>query len=83
VPVTVTPFANTGTTITKLCGDTIVTPGATNCTGTKNGICSFTRSQIVSVAIPVEFGATAEVGDTYVNCLAATNEDLCNENSAQ
>lgn len=30
VPVTVTPFATAGITITKCCGDAVVTPGKTS-----------------------------------------------------
>ncbi len=77
VPVTVTPFAQTGKTSTKCCGTATVTPGQNTCQGTRNGACVFTISQNLCVAIPVKFGATAQVGDTFVNCNNATAENSC------
>lgn len=77
VPVTVTPFAQTGVTVTKCCGTPVVTPGRETCGGVKNGACFFTISQDICVAVPVEFGAVATVGDTYVNCNGASEDDIC------
>ncbi|MEG0765181.1 MAG: hypothetical protein RR403_03970 [Pseudoflavonifractor sp.] len=77
VPVTVTPFAETGTTITKCCGAPFVAAGKNTCGGTKNGVCTFTISQDICVAVPVSFGAVATVGDTYVSCISASAEDIC------
>ncbi|MGL5972911.1 MAG: hypothetical protein ACRCZK_04290 [Oscillospiraceae bacterium] len=77
VPVTVNPFAKTGITSTKCCGNAIVQQGVATCGGVKNGSCTFTISQDVCVAIPVEFGATATVGDTFVNCNSASADDIC------
>lgn len=79
VPVTVTPFAKTGATFTKCCGNPIVTPGRNTCGGIKNGACAFTISQDICVAVPVEFGAVAAVGDTFVNCNGASADDICSE----
>lgn len=67
VPVTVTPFAQTGVTMTKCCGEPVVTPGREVCGGLKNGSCVFTITQDICVAVPVEFGAIATVGDTFVS----------------
>lgn len=77
VPVTVTPYAKAGKTYTRCCGDPVVTPGKNTCGGTKNGICSFTISQDICVAVPVEFGANATVGDSFVNCNGASADDIC------
>lgn len=77
VPVIVTPFAHAGQTKTKCCGDPIVVPGEKPCPGKKNGSCAFTISQTICVEVPVEFGAKAVVGDTYVDCLAACADDIC------
>lgn len=77
VPVTVTPFANSGTTKTTCCGEPIVVPGETPCSGKKNGVCNFTISQTICVEVPVDFGAKATVGDTYVDCLDASSDDIC------
>ena len=79
VPVKVTPFARTGATFTKCCGNATVTPGLAICDGVKNGTCVFTVSQNICVEVPVEFGATAEVGETYVNCNGATAVDICTD----
>ena len=77
VPVTVTPFAITQPTTTTLCGDAVVTPNSVKCPGKKNDSCTFTISQVICVAVPVEFGATATPGDTYVECIDASAEDIC------
>ena len=39
MPVTVTPYAKTGATYTKCCGEPVVTSGRNICGGTKNGKC--------------------------------------------
>lgn len=77
VPVTVTPFAQTGATVTKCCGNPVVTPGLATCSGVRNGACTFTISQNVCVAVPVAFGATATVGDAFVDCIDASAQDIC------
>ena len=64
-------------TVTKCCGNPVVTPGRDICGGLKNGSCFFTISQDICVAVPVDFGAIATVGDTYVACNDASNEDIC------
>lgn len=77
VPVTVTPFAQTGVTMTKCCGEPVVTPGREVCGGLKNGSCVFTITQDICVAVPVEFGAIATVGDTFVSCNGSSERDIC------
>ena len=90
VPVTVTPFAEAGSTTTKCCGDPIVTPGRETCDGVKNGSCFFTISQNICVAVPVAFGAVATVGVRWgtatsaatalparISAPAATASSLC------
>jgi hypothetical protein len=77
VPVTVTPFANTGATVTKCCGEPSIVEGRNTCDGTKNGTCVFTVTQDICVEVPVEFGAVASVGDTYVNCKGVLGEEIC------
>ena len=79
VPVTVTPFAKAGKTVTKCCGEPVVTPGDKPCPGRKNGVCTFTIKQTICVEVPVEFGADATVGDTFVNCLDASKDDICRD----
>lgn len=77
VPVTVTPYAQTGVTTTKCCGTPVVTPGIAVCGGIKNGSCAFTITQDICVAVPVEFGAVATVGDSFVSCNEASDQDIC------
>jgi hypothetical protein len=78
VPVIVKPFAKTGATTTTCCGEPVIVAGSNNsCKGTKNGSCTFTISQDICVKVPVEFGATTEVGDTYVNCKTTSDKDIC------
>ena len=79
VPVTVTPYAQAGNTTTKCCGNPVVTPGREICGGLKNGSCVFTITQDICVAVPVEFGAIATVGDSYVNCNDASAQDICTD----
>lgn len=79
VPVTVKPYAKTTSTKTICCGDPTVLAGDKPCAGKKDGQCSFTISQTICVEVPVDFGATADVGDTYVDCLDASNENICKE----
>lgn len=77
VPVSVAPFAHAGKTVTRCCGEPEVLDGEATCSGKKNGVCSFTISQTICVQVPVNFGAIATVGDTYVNCLGASADDIC------
>lgn len=79
VPVTVTPFAHTYATMTKCCGEPVVTAGDGACTGSKYGTCKFTISQTLAIVVPVEFGAEASVGETYVHCLGACADDNCHK----
>lgn len=79
VPVTIEPYAKAGSTKTKCCGNAIVTSGAQPCKGIKNGTCAFTISQNICIAVPVEFGANAVVGDTYVDCKGASDMDICTD----
>lgn len=76
VPVTVSPFAKAGATSTKCCGKPVITTGRNTCGGVKNGQCVFTVSQKICVEIPVEFGATATVGDAYVDCIKDSADDI-------
>lgn len=79
VQVTVTPYATPGTAVTTCCGDPVVTAGDVPCGGKRKGSCTFTMTQTVCVAVPVAFGAVATVGDTYVDCLGASSEDICTD----
>ncbi|MDK2802996.1 MAG: hypothetical protein KFW09_06485 [Oscillospiraceae bacterium] len=79
VPVTVIPFANVGDTSTFCCKDPIIQPGTIKCEGEINGTCSFTISQEICVAVPINFGAISKVGDLSVNPTEASNKDICTE----
>lgn len=76
VPVTVRPFAIAGTPITRCCGmPTVLAGGTCEESGILNGVCIFSITQEVCVEVPVEFGANAEVGMPYNECLGASNTD--------
>lgn len=77
VPVTVTPFAVTGKTVTKCCGAPVVTAGDSTCEGTENGSCVFTITQDICIMVPVSFGAATEAGDPYVSCGDASDKNIC------
>lgn len=76
VPVTVQPFAHVGEITTKCLGKPEVA-GGENCTGVKNGICTFVIRQTVCVAVPVLFGAKSVVGEPHVHCLGAAENPSC------
>lgn len=76
VPVTVTPYAKPGETVTRCCGDPVVVAGETECDGVKNGNCHFTISQTLCIEVPVYFGATATTSEYYVDCVGAS-EKFC------
>ena len=76
VPVTVTPFAKPGDTKTFCCGEPVITEGIEPCEGKVGGSCSFTITQNICVAVPVEFGAVSKVGDTTVTCGETSSKDI-------
>ncbi len=77
VPVAVKPFSFTGPTKTSCCGEPVIEEilCKKNC---NDEICYFTISQKICVEIPVHFGATAHVGDSWVECHDASTEE-CDE----
>lgn len=77
VPVTIKPFAKAGVTETICCGNPVVKSGENKCNGSKNGTCTFTITQDICVKVPVEFGATSDVGDTFVVCKEASGSNIC------
>lgn len=76
VPVDVKPFAHTGKTRVICCCDPIVTmdDSHSHCAGKKDGTCHFTINQMLCIEVPITFGATIDVGDTFVDCLGASSE---------
>lgn len=72
LPVEISPHAVTGPAMIKCCGEPEVKPHCNHCRGTKNGKCEFTISQKIRVDIPVEFGASVDIGETFVECDCAT-----------
>lgn len=65
LPITVKPCATIGSIFTLCCGDPVI---GTECPGIPRGSCAFTVSQVVCVAIPVNFGADATPGETHIQC---------------
>jgi hypothetical protein len=76
-PVEVRPFAIAGEARTSCCEQPVIKPGRDVCPGEINGACYFTISQTICVEVPVEFGAETIVGDASVECLGASEENLC------
>ena len=64
---------------TKCRGDPVVTLERDVCGGVKNDFCFFTIPQDICVAVPLEFGAVATMGDSYVNCNGASVQDICTD----
>ena len=64
---------------TKCRGDPVGTLERDVCGGVKNDFCFFTITQDICVAVPVEFGAVATMGDSYVNCNGASVQDICTD----
>lgn len=77
VPVTVTPYARVGTPVTSCCGQPTVTAG--DSCPRNGGVCHFTISQQVCIAVPVEFGARAVAGTPSVQCGEASNTNICTD----
>ena len=75
VPVTITPYANAGTTATYCSGSPTVKTAEIKGENTVSGNV-FTITQNFSVSVPVEFGATASVGDFYVQSGDSTAEKV-------
>lgn len=68
LPVSIHPYAVTGPAVVSCCGEMMLTPWCDRCRGKVNGCCEFTITQTIKIDIPVEFGATVKVGDTFVEC---------------
>ena len=68
LPVSIHPYAVTGPTVVNCCGEIQLTPSCSHCRGKVNGCCDFTITQTIKIDIPVEFGATVKIGDTFVEC---------------
>lgn len=66
VPITVTPNASVEPTTTTCCGPASV--GTAPCGGVEGGSCTFTVTQLICVAVPVNFSARAVPGETWVGC---------------
>ena len=71
VPIQSVPFANPGTVVIQCCGAPCITEG-TSPAGKVNGSCCFTVSQTMRIDIPLVFGASVLLGETYVQCGGTT-----------
>lgn len=81
LPVCIKPYVTTGPTVVQCCGDTCISHCYEQCKGKINGCCDFTIIQKIRIDVPVEFGATVKVGDTYVDCICCTEVEDTNENA--
>lgn len=80
VPVTIIPFVRAGTITTYSYGEPVIVPGETVSPGTPNGTCSFTVTQSICTAVPLQFGATATIGTMNVLYGVPTCEEVCQIN---
>ena len=67
LPVSISPYAVTGPACVKCRGSAVINHTCMDCKGIVNGKCDFVISQKIQIDLPVEFGATVKVGDTYVD----------------
>lgn len=68
LPVSVIPYAITSPAIINCCGNTKISSNCEcNCKGDSTS-CDFVISQIINVDVPVEFGASVKIGETYIQC---------------
>ena len=77
VPVSVEPFAKAGKPVIYCYGEPTVCSGHHKCKGKPCEKCEFTISQKVCVKVPVDFGATAFVGKSFIDAGEASVKDLC------
>lgn len=76
LPVSISPYAVTGPATVKCRGSAVINNTCQECTGKVNGKCDFVISQKIQIDLPVEFGATVKVGDTYVDCECTPCKDI-------
>lgn len=79
LPVSISPYAVTGPAKVKCRGAAVINNTCQDCKGKVNGKCDFIISQKIQIDLPVEFGATVKVGDTYVDCDCSPCRDLDSE----
>jgi hypothetical protein len=72
VPVTLTPFAAAGPIVTYGLTEPVITPGITSLQGFIATSTSFTVTQNICIAVPIEFGANVTAGDPSVISKAAS-----------
>lgn len=75
LPVAVSPYAHAGPAMIHCCGEPIVVMCCNRCRGKVKAKCEFTISQKIQVEIPVEFGATVDIGDTFIDCGCGCDDD--------
>lgn len=82
LPVSISPYAVTGPATVKCRGSAVINHTCQECTGKINGKCDFVISQKIQIDLPVEFGATVKVGDTYVDCDCSPCKDYIPDDDA-
>lgn len=69
VPVTVTPFAHAGKTVTKCCGEPSVVCRENRC----NNTCQITVRQKISITMPIHYEVDVSMWDSDINCYGNMN----------
>lgn len=79
LPVSINPYAVTGPATIQCYGNMVISPSCNCCRGKASESCDFTITQTIKIDIPVEFGATVKIGDSYVecDCTSYTMDDDC------
>lgn len=78
IPVTVTYFPHTKSTITYCRGDPIVTNDEkSSCDGLKSDSRTFKLCQTICITVPVYFGVNTGANNTYVNFISESTKDIC------
>ena len=68
LPVCITPYAITSPAHIKCCGETTITPTCNISMESYPSTCEFIITQKIQVDLPIEFGATVTIGDTFIDC---------------
>ena len=78
VPITVRPYAYVGPTKTTCGGPLYINSRA--CRGKPGATCTFYATQQICIAIPINYGASATAGESFVECgMASEGECACHK----
>jgi hypothetical protein len=76
-PITVTPFTLSGEPAVFCRGEPVLASENCSCNEAAEGTCTLTIMQNLCVYVPIEFGASAKIGDLTVECKNISAEKNC------